>query len=84
MLGVLLRSGLLAVYLTLLIVGAMRLAETLARRVPDRTETLTAERRFAEAVAAGDFDWAERQAQMLLGPPPPAGGRPPDAPPERL
>ncbi len=82
MLGVLIGSGLLAVWLTLLIVGVVRLAQMLARRVLGRTETLTAERRFAEAVAGGDFDRAELQARVLLGPPAALEGRPPDVPPK--
>jgi hypothetical protein len=67
--GVLLGSALLALILTVLIVGVVRLTGTV-RRIRGRTRNLTAERCFAEAVAAGDFDRAEQQAAFLLEPPP--------------
>jgi hypothetical protein len=70
--GVLLGSALLALILTLLIVGAVRLTGMAVRRLRGRTTTLTTERSFAEAVAAGDFDRAELQAGLLLQPGPAA------------
>jgi hypothetical protein len=70
--GVLLGSALLALILTLLIVGAVRLCGMAVRRIRGRTTTLTAERCFAEAVAAGDFDQAELQVGLLLQPGPAA------------
>jgi hypothetical protein len=81
---VLLASGLLALLLTVLIVGVVRLAGMAARRMRGRTETLTAERCFAEAVAAGDLDQAELQVRLVLKSPPTPGGRSPEAPPERV
>jgi ABC-type transporter Mla subunit MlaD len=66
--GVLLASGLLALILTVLIVGVVRLVGMAGRRIRGRTETLTAERSFAEGVAAGDFDRAELQVRLLLEP----------------
>jgi hypothetical protein len=68
--GVLLGSALLALILTVLIVGVMRLTGMVVWRIWGRTRNLTAERCFAEAVAAGDFDRAEQQAACLLEPPP--------------
>jgi hypothetical protein len=68
--GVLLGSALLALILTVLIVGVVRLTGMVVPRVRGRTTNLTAERCFAEAVAAGDFDRAEQQAAFLLEPPP--------------
>jgi hypothetical protein len=44
--------------------------------------TLTAERRFAEAVAAGDFDRAELQAGLLLEPTARPAARSPQPPPK--
>jgi hypothetical protein len=67
--GVLLGSALLALILTVLIVGVVRLSGMVGRRIRGRTNNLTAERCFAEAVAAGDFDRAEQQAAFLLEPP---------------
>ena len=67
---VLLASGLFALILTVLIIGVVRLAGMAAGRMRGRTTNLTAERCFAEAVAAGDFDRAEQQAAFLLEPPP--------------
>jgi hypothetical protein len=81
---VLLASGLLALILTVLIVGVVRLAGRAARRMRGRTETLTAERCFAEAVAAGDLDQAELQVRLLLESPATSRGRSPEAPPERV
>jgi hypothetical protein len=49
MFAVLLGSALLAVVLTAMVVGVVRLAAMAARRMRGRTETLTAERCFAEA-----------------------------------
>lgn len=66
--GVLLGSALLALILTVLIVGVVRLSGMVVRRIRGTTMTLTAERRFAEAVAAGDFARAELQAGLLLEP----------------
>ena len=68
--GVLLGSALLALILTVLIVGVVRLTGMVVRRIRGRTKNLTTERCFAEAVAAGDFDRAEQQAAFLLEPPP--------------
>ena len=68
--GVLLGAALLAVIMTVLIVGVVRLTGIVVRRIRGRTKNLTAERCFAEAVAAGDFDGAEQQAAFLLEPPP--------------
>jgi hypothetical protein len=68
--GVLLGSALLALILTVLIVGVVRLTGMAMSRIRNRIETLTAERCFAEAVAAGDFDRAELQAGLLLQPGP--------------
>jgi hypothetical protein len=68
--GVVLGSALLALILTVLIVGVVRLTGMVVRRIRGRTKNLTAERCFAEAVAAGDFDRAEQQAACLLDPPP--------------
>jgi hypothetical protein len=68
--GVLLGSALLALILTVMIVGVVRLTGMVGRRIRGRSKNLTAERRFAEAVAAGDFDRAEQQATFLLEPPP--------------
>lgn len=68
--GVLLGSALLALMLTVLLVGVVRLTGMVVRRLRGRTKNLTAERCFAEAVAAGDFDRAEQQAALLLNPPP--------------
>ena len=68
--GVLLGSALLALILTVLIVGVVRLTGMVVRRIRGRTKNLTTERGFAEAVAAGDFDRAEQQAACLLEPPP--------------
>jgi hypothetical protein len=73
--GVLLGSALLALILTVLIVGAVRLTGMVVRRLRDRTKALTAERCFAEAVAAGDFNRAEQQAAVLLERPPGAATR---------
>ena len=70
--GVLLGSALLALILSVLIVGVVHLSGMVVRRIRGRTRNLTAERCFAEAVAAGDFDRAEQQAASLLEPP----GRP--------
>jgi hypothetical protein len=67
--GVLLGSALLALILTVLILGLVRLTGMVVRRLRGHTKTLTAERCFAEAVATGDFDRAERQARLLLEPP---------------
>jgi hypothetical protein len=67
--GVLLGSALLALILTVLIVGVVRLSGMVGRRMRGRTRNLTAGRGFAEAVAAGDFDRAEQQAASLLEPP---------------
>ena len=75
--GVLLGSALLALILTVLIVGVVRLTGMVVRRLRGRTKNLTAERRFAEAVAAGDFDRAEQQAALLLEP---SRGQPPRSP----
>jgi hypothetical protein len=58
--GVLLGSALLALIVTVLIVGVVRLTGTVVRRIRGRSKNLTAERCFAEAVAAGDFDRAEQ------------------------
>jgi hypothetical protein len=66
--GVLLGSALFALILTVLIVGVVWLSGMVVRRIRGRTMTLTAERRFAEAVAAGDFARAELQAGLLLEP----------------
>jgi hypothetical protein len=82
--GVLLASGLLALSLTVLIVGVVRLVGMAGRRIRGRTETLTAERYFAEAVAAGDFDRAEVQVRLVLEPPTTPGGWSPEAPPKRM
>jgi hypothetical protein len=68
--GVLLGSALFALTLSVLIVGVVRLTGMVVRRIRGRTRNLTAERCFAEAVAAGDFDRAEQQAAFLLEPPP--------------
>jgi hypothetical protein len=81
--GVLLGSALLALILTVLIVGVMRLTGMVVRRTAGRTKTLTAERCFAEAVAAGDFDRAEQQATLLLESPPGPATRLPQPPPTR-
>jgi hypothetical protein len=70
--GVFLGSALLALILTVSIVGAVRLSGMAVRRIRGRTTTLTTERSFAEAVAAGDFDRAELQAGLLLQPGPAA------------
>jgi hypothetical protein len=79
--GVLLGSALLALILTVLIVGVVRLTGMVVRRLRDRTKALTAERCFAEAVAAGDFNRAEQQAAVLLERPPGAAtGSPPSEP----
>jgi hypothetical protein len=78
--GVLLASGLLALILTVLIVGVVRLVGMVGRRIRGRTETLTAERSFAEAVAAGDLDQAELQVRLVLEPPTTPEGRSPEAP----
>jgi hypothetical protein len=77
---VLLASGLLALTLTVLIVGVVRLVGMAGRRIQGRTETLTAERSFAEAVAAGDFNRAELQVRLLLEPAATPEGRSPEAP----
>jgi hypothetical protein len=73
--SVLLGSALLALILTVLIVGVVRLTGMVVPRIRGRTRNLTAERCFAEAVAAGDFDRAEQQAAFLLEPPPGPGAR---------
>ena len=83
MFGVLLGSALLAVILTVLIVSFVRLARMAARRIQGRTETLTAEQYFAEAIAAGDLDQAELQVRFVLESPRNTRGRSPEAPPER-
>jgi hypothetical protein len=79
--GVLLGSALLALILTVLIVGAVRLTGMAVRRIRGHTTTLTTERCFAEAVAAGDFDRAELQVGLLLQPGPAA--RSPELPSKR-
>jgi hypothetical protein len=84
MFGVLLGSALLAVILTVMVVGVVRLAAMAARRMRGRTETLTAERCFAEAVAAGDLDQAELQVRLVLESPATPRGRSPEAPPKRV
>ena len=81
---VLLASGLFALILTVLIIGVVRLAGMAAGRMRGRTETLTAERCFAEAVAAGDLDQAELQVRLMLESPATSRGRSPEAPPERV
>lgn len=81
---VLLTSGLFALILTVLIIGVVRLAGMAAGRMRGRTETLTAERCFAEAVAAGDLDQAELQVRLMLESPATSRGRSPEAPPERV
>jgi hypothetical protein len=81
--GVLLGSALLALILTMLIVGVVRLTGMAVRRLRGRTKTLTVERCFAEAVAAGDFDRAELQVGLLLEPPPGSAARPPELPSKR-
>jgi hypothetical protein len=68
--GVLVGSALLALILTVLLVGLVRLTGMVVRRLETATRNLPAERCFAEAVAAGDFDEAEQQARRLLEPPP--------------
>jgi hypothetical protein len=73
--GVLVGSALLALILTVLIVGVVRLTGMVGRRIRGRTKNLTAERCFAEAVAAGDFDRAEQQAAFLLELPPGSAAR---------
>jgi hypothetical protein len=73
--GVLLGSALLALILSVLIVGVVRLSGMVGRRIRGRTRNMTAERCFAEAVAAGDFDRAEQQAAVLLEPPGGPGAR---------
>lgn len=73
--GVLLGSALLALILTVLIVGVVRLTGMVGRRIRGHSKNLTAERCFAEAVAAGDFDRAEQQAAFLLEPPSGPGAR---------
>jgi hypothetical protein len=73
--GVLLGSALLALILTVLILGVVRLTGMVVRRLRGRTKNLTAERCFAEAVAAGDFNRAEQQAARLLERPPGAATR---------
>ena len=83
MFGVLLGSALLAVILTVLVVSVVRLARSAARRIQGRTETLTAERYFAEAIAAGDLDQAELQVRFVLESPATPRGRSPEAPPKR-
>ena len=83
MFGVLLGSALLAVILTVLVVSLVRLARIAAKRIQGHTETLTAERYFAEAIAAGDFDRAERQIRLALESPATPGGRSPEAPHKR-
>lgn len=80
--GVLLGSALLALILTVLIVGVVRLSGMAVRRIRGHTKTLTAERRFAEAVAAGDFDRAELQAGLLLEPTAGPAARSPQPPPK--
>ena len=80
--GVLLGSALLALILTVLIVGVVRLSGMVVRRIRGRTMTLTAERRFAEAVAAGDFARAELQAGLLLEPAAGPAARSPQPPPK--
>ena len=79
MFGVLLGSALLAVILTVLVVSLVRLARMAGKRIQGRTETLTAEQYFAEAIAAGDLDQAELQVRFVLESPrnttgPVAGG----------
>lgn len=80
---VLLGSALLALILTVLIVGVVRLTGMVGRRIRGRTRNLTAERCFAEAVAAGDFDRAEQQAAFLLEPPSGPAARSSQLPPQR-
>jgi hypothetical protein len=80
--GVLLGSALLALILTVLIVGVVRLTGMVVRRIRGRTKNLTTERRFADAVAAGDFDGAELQAGLLLEPPAGPAARSPQPPPK--
>ena len=75
--GVLLASALLALILTVLLLGVVRLTGMVVRRLRGRTKTVSAERCFAEAVAAGDFDRAEQQAALLLEPPPGPAARSP-------
>jgi hypothetical protein len=81
--GVLLGSALLALILTVLLVGVARLTGMVVRRLRGRTKNLTAERCFAEAVAAGDFNRAEQQAALLLEPPPGAATGSPQLEPKR-
>jgi hypothetical protein len=66
--GVFLGSTLLALSLTVLIVGVACMTGIAVRRLRSRTTTLAAGRHFAEAVAAGDFDRAELQVGLLLKP----------------
>jgi hypothetical protein len=80
--GVLLGSALLALILTVLIVGVVRLSGMAVRRIRGHTTTLTTERRFAEAVAAGDFDRAELQAGLLFEPAAGPAARSPQPPPK--
>ena len=82
--GVLLGSALLAMILTALIVGVVRLTGMVGRRIRGRSKNLTAERCFAEAVAAGDLDQAELQVRLVLESPATPRGRSPEAPPKRV
>jgi hypothetical protein len=66
-----------------LLVGVVRLTGMVIRRLRGRAKNLTAERCFAEAVAAGDFNRAEQQAALLLDRPPGAATRTPQFEPER-